>query len=134
MKINLKPVDPATYTDRVTKQRNFDINVIDWGVIDDPDSSLSTVYASDAQLNFMDYKNEKIDELLAQSSKEADYEKRISIMDEFQKEFVNELPVINTWVRVNAYGYSKNYEGWDLTPGLYGVLDTKDIVKVYKVK
>jgi peptide/nickel transport system substrate-binding protein len=134
MKINLKPVDPATYTDRVTKQRNFDINVIDWGVIDDPDSSLSTVYASDAQLNFMDYKNEKIDELLAQSSKEASYEKRISIMDEFQKEFVNELPVINTWVRVNAYGYSKNYEGWDLTPGLYGVLDTKDIVKVYKVK
>jgi len=55
-------------------------------------------------------------------------------MDEFQKEYVNELPAINTWVRVNAYGYSKDFEGWDLTPGLYGVLDAKDIVKVYKAK
>ncbi len=134
IKINLKPVDPATYTDRVTKQRNFDINVIDWGVIDDPDSSLSTVYASNAQLNFMNYKNEKMDELLAKSTQEPSYENRIKLMDEFQKEYVNELPAINTWVRVNAYGYSKDFEGWDLTPGLYGVLDAKDIVKVYKVK
>lgn len=134
IKINLKPVDPATYTDRVTKQRNFDINVIDWGVIDDPDSSLSTVYASNAQLNFMDYKNEKMDELLAKSAQEPSYENRIKLMDEFQKEYVNELPAINAWVRVNAYGYSKDFEGWDLTPGLYGVLDAKDIVKVYKVK
>lgn len=134
IKINLKPVDPATYTDKVTKQRDYDINVIDWGVIDDPDSSLSTIYASNAQLNFMNYKNEKIDELLAKSMQEPNYEERIKIMDEFQKEFVNELPAINTWVRINAYGYSKKFAGWDLTPGLYGVVDVKDIVKVYEVK
>ena len=95
---------------------------------------MSTVYASNAQLNFMDYKNEKMDELLAKSTQEPSYENRIKIMDEFQKEYVNELPAINTWVRVNAYGYSKDFEGWDLTPGLYGVLDAKDIVKVYKAK
>ena len=130
--INLKPVDPATYTDRVVKQQTFDINLIEWGVIDDADSSLGTIYRSDAALNFMGYKNEKIDELLNMAEREIDYEKRIEIMNEFQKEFVEELPSLNIFVRTNAYGYSKDFEGWDLTPGLYGPLAAKDIVKVYK--
>jgi peptide/nickel transport system substrate-binding protein len=134
IKINLKAVDPATYTDRVVKQHNFDINVIDWGVIDDPDSSLNTVYLSSAQLNFMEYKNDKMDSLLVAATKEPDYNKRVALMNDFQKEFVNELPTVNTWVRVNAYGYSKDFEGWDLTPGLYGLMASKDLVKVYKAK
>jgi peptide/nickel transport system substrate-binding protein len=132
LKINLKAVDPATYTDRVVKQRNFDINCIEWGVIDDADSSLSTIYRSDAALNFMEYKNATIDALLDQSQLEPDYKKRVAIIDKFQAEFVKEIPTVNAWVTMNAYGYSKNFDGWDLTPGLYGFLDAKDIVKVYK--
>ncbi len=130
--VNLKPVDSATYTDRVVKGRDFDMNVIDWGVIDDADSSLATIYRSDASLNFMGFNNPRMDELLDQSSAEPDYNKRVEIMNEFQEEFIKELPSINTWVRINAYGYSKDFEGWDLTPGLYGPIDVKDMVKVYK--
>jgi len=133
-KINLKPVDPATYTDRVVKQKTFDMNVIDWGVIDDPDSSLGTIYLSSAALNFMGYKNEKIDELINKSQLEPDYNKRVALMDEFQKEYVKEIPTVNTWVRVNSYGYSKDFAGWDLTPGLFGLMDAKEIIKVYKAK
>lgn len=131
-KITLQPLDPATYTDRVVKQGTFDMNVIEWGVIDDADTSLSTIYRSDSALNFMAYKNEKIDSLLDASQIEPNYEKRIIIMNDFQEEFIKELPSLNLWVRNNAYGYSKSYEGWDLTPGLYGVLDVKDIVNVYE--
>lgn len=134
IKINLKAVDPATYTDRVTKGRTYDINVIDWGVIDDADSSLDTIYKSDASLNFMGFKNDKMDVLLDKAKAEPDFNKRVQIMDEFQKEYINELPSINTWVRINAYGYSKDFEGWDLTPGLYGLMDVKNIVNVYKAK
>jgi peptide/nickel transport system substrate-binding protein len=132
IKINLKAVDPATYTDRVVKQHNYDINCIEWGVIDDADSSLATIYRSDASLNFMEYKNAAIDKLLDDSQLEPDYKKRVAIMDKFQAEFIKELPTVNAWVTLNAYGYSKAYEGWDLTPGLYGVVDTKDLVKVHK--
>lgn len=134
IQINLKPVDPATYTDRVTKQKTYDISHIDWGVIDDPDSSLSTIYSSTSALNFMGYKNEAIDKILTDVQSEPDYNKRIKLIDEFQKEFVKELPVVSAWVRVNSYGYSKNFAGWDLTPGLYGLMDVKNIVNVYKVK
>jgi peptide/nickel transport system substrate-binding protein len=55
-------------------------------------------------------------------------------MNDFQTEFIKEMPTVNSWVRVNAYGFSKNYSGWDLTPGLYGFLDCKDIVKIWKSK
>ncbi len=132
LRINLKPVDPATYADRVVKQKNFDINVIDWGVIDDPDSSLGTIYLSNASLNMMGYKNDTIDKLILQSQVEPDYNKRIQLMNNFQTEFAKEIPTVNAWVRVNAYGYSKDFSGWDLTPGLYGLVDSKDLVKVYK--
>lgn len=132
--INIQIVEPATYTDLVTNQRDFDMNAIDWGVIDDADSSLSTIYRSDAQLNFGGFSNARIDELLDAASQEPDYSKRVALMDEFQQEFLKELPVINAWVRVNAYGYSKEFAGWGLTPGLYGFMDCKDIVKVYQVQ
>lgn len=134
LKINLKAVDPATYTDKVVKQHNFDINVIDWGTIDDADSSLGTIYLSNASLNFMDYKNVKIDDLIKKSEVEPNYDKRVELMNEFQKEYVKELPTVNTWVRVNAYGYSKDYEGWGLAPGNFGLLNSKYIINVFKVK
>lgn len=134
LKINLKAYDPATYTDKVTKQHNFDINVIDWGAIDDADSSLGTIYLSNASLNFMEFKNDKIDDLIHKSESEVNYEKRIQLMDEFQKEYIKELPTVNSWVRVNAYGYSKDFDGWGLAPGNYGLLNSKYIINVYKVK
>lgn len=134
IKINLKAVDPATYTDRVVKQHNFDMNVIDWGAIDDADSSLGTIYLSTASLNFMEFKNAKIDDLIKKSAAEPIYEKRVALMDEFQKEYIKELPTINTWVRVNSYGYSKEFEGWGLAPGNFGLLNSKYIVNVYKAK
>lgn len=46
-------VDPATYTDNVTQNMTFDMNYIEWGVIDDPDMALDAIYLSSATLNFM---------------------------------------------------------------------------------
>ncbi len=132
IKINLQSVEPATYTQRVTQNHDYDINAIDWGVIDDVDSSLGTIYLSNAVLNFMEYKNDKIDELIKASEGEPSYEKRIELMDEFQREFIKEIPSINSWVRINSYGVSKQFGGWDLKPGLYGVVNCGQIVKVYK--
>lgn len=133
MKINLQALDVAAYTDTVTNRHDYDINVIEWGVIDDADSSLTTVYASGSALNFMEYKNDTMDALLAQSKQEADYSKRVEIMNQFQEEFVKELPAINVYVKTNAYGCSNKFAGWSLTPGLYGTMDCKDLVNVYQV-
>ena len=133
MKINLQSLDVAAYTDKITNRHDYDINVIEWGVIDDADSSLSTVYRSTSALNFMEYKNDKIDALLDKSKQEGDFAKRVEIMNEFQTEFVKELPAVNVYVKTNAYGCSNKFAGWSLSPGLYGTMDCKDLVNVYQV-
>lgn len=132
IKITLQMLDVAAYTDKVTNQHDYDINVIEWGVIDDADTSLATVYHSDSALNFMEYQNDIMDEMVTGIKQETDYQKRIEMVNTFQKEFVKELPAINVWVRTNAYGCSNKFAGWDLTPGLYGIMDCKDIVNVYQ--
>lgn len=132
--ITLSIVEPSTYTDIVTKGMKYEINYIEWGVIDDVDTSLDAIYHSGATLNFMQYKNEAMDALLEAVKTERSFDKRREMMLEFQRLFVKELPSINVLVRTNAYGYSKlQFEGWGGTPGLYGVCDTKDLVKVHKI-
>lgn len=133
--ITLSIVEPATYTEIVTKGKTYEINYIEWGVIDDVDTGLDAIYHSKATLNFMQYKNEAMDALLEGVKTEPDFEKRREMMLEFQKLFVEELPSLNVFVRTNAYGFSKQkFEGWNATPGLYGVCDVKDLVGVHLIK
>ena len=133
--ITLSIVEPATYTEVVTKGKTYEMNYIEWGVIDDVDTGLDAVYHSAATLNFMQYKNEAMDAILEGVKTEPDFNKRREMMLEFQKLFVEELPSVNVLVRTNAYGFSKqNFEGWNATPGLYGVTDVKDLVRVHQIK
>lgn len=133
--ITISLVEPATYTDIVTKNKNYDINYIEWGVIDDPDMALDAIYHSTCSLNFMCYENEAIDAILEDVKTLPEAEARKAKMLEFQQLFVEELPTINVLVRVNAYGYSKQrFEGFSATPGLYGILDVKDLVRVHEIK
>lgn len=133
--ITLSIVEPATYVEIVTKGMTYEMNYIEWGVIDDVDTGLDAVYHSEATLNFMQYKNEAMDAILEGVKTEPDFEVRREMMLEFQKLFVEELPSVNVLVRTNAYGFSKqNFEGWNATPGLYGVCDVKDLVGVHLIK
>ena len=128
-------VDPATYTDNVTQNMTFDMNYIEWGVIDDPDMALDAIYLSTATLNFMGYKNDAIDAILLEVKTINDPEVRKEKMFEFQELFVEELASINLLVREQGYGYStEKWEGWDAQPGLYGVADCSNIVKVHLKK
>ncbi|MCQ4726041.1 ABC transporter substrate-binding protein [Anaerotignum faecicola] len=132
-KINIKSLDIAAFTSNVVQGHDYDINIQEWGVIDDVDSKgLSNIYLSDCSMNFMEYYNENVDSILAQLETEPDKAKRLELLDEFQKIYVDELPVVNCWVRTKAYGCSNKFAGWSLTPGLYGVMDVKDLTHVYE--
>ncbi len=125
-------VDPATYTDNVNTNMTFDMNYIEWGVIDDPDMALDAIYLSSATLNFMGYKNDEMDAILLEVKTISDPEVRKEKMMEFQELFVEELPTVNLLVREQGYGFStEKWEGWDAQPGLYGVADCSNIVKVH---
>lgn len=128
-------VDPSTYVDVVTQNKTYDMNYIEWGVIDDPDMALDAIYLSSCALNFMGYKNDAIDEILNNVKTISSYEERKAQMMEFQKLFVEEIPSVNLLVREQGYGFStEKWEGWDAQPGLYGVADASNITKVHLKK
>ena len=130
--ITISIVDPSTYVDSVTQNKTYDMNYIEWGVIDDPDMALDAIYLSTCNLNFMGFKNEAMDEILLSVKTMKDPEARRQQMLKYQELFVEELPSLNLLVRENAYGYStQKWAGWSATPGLYGVCDVKDLVNVH---
>ena len=132
VEIIINIADPPTYTDKVTKNKDYDINYIEWGVIDDPDTTLDAIYLSSSTLNFMQFKNDEMDALLMGAKYMINYDERIQQLLEFQKLFVEELPSVNVLVRMNCYGYSNaKWEGFAGTPGLYGLADSKDIGSVH---
>ncbi|MBN2047708.1 MAG: ABC transporter substrate-binding protein [Anaerolineaceae bacterium] len=126
-----EPIDRTVYFGVVTLGGDWDIAMRGWGVIDDTDSALATVYRSDSALSVSGHTNAAMDEILDAVQVEPDYATRVSMMDEFQRVFVTELPSVSMWVNVNAYGYSKSFEGWHIAPGLYGVMAVTDFVNVY---
>lgn len=128
--INIEILESSAYIDKVNKQHTHEMNFIEWGTIDDPDMSLQ-LYQSDSHLNYYNYKDETIDRLVDEMEVEPDYEKRKALLDQFQEEFVKELPCVDLFVSIYGWGYSNKFEGWEVTPGYYGAIEMKHLVNVH---
>ena len=119
----LKPVDATTYSENVTIGHDFQLSYTQWGTIDDVDTSLYTVYGIGQTLNFMDYNNEEMDALLLQMKQEPDQAKRIELLDQWQQLFVENQPLVMTYVPVSVYATSTtNFDNFDVTYGNSGLL------------
>lgn len=132
IKVTTEILESATYVDKVTKQKTHDMNYIEWGTIDDPDMSLQ-LYQTDSHLNFYNFSDPLMDELVDKMETEPDYEQRKVLLDQFQEEFIKELPCVDILVSTSGWGCSNKFEGWDVTPGNYGPVELKHLVKVKPV-
>lgn len=134
--IELKPevIDNAGFGSKIMTDHNFDLVLVEWGSVDDVDYGyLRTIYGPDNALNMMEYQNDAMQANLNATVQEVSREGRIALVNEFQQMFVEELPTVNLFARSNYYGYNVNYQGWNLCPGLNGVVDCKNISSVYFV-
>ncbi|MCL1914654.1 MAG: ABC transporter substrate-binding protein [Eubacteriaceae bacterium] len=129
IELTIEILESSAYIDKVTKERKFDINFIEWGTIDDPDSNLS-IYTTNSHVNFFGYSNPVVDEIIAKTMVEPDYEARKILLDEFQREFVKDCHIINLFVPMYGWGASKKFTGWAASPGYYGLVELKNLVNV----
>ncbi len=125
-------VDAATYSANVTIGHDYDISYSTWGTIDDVDTTLNTIYGIGEQLNFMEYNNEEMDNLLKEAASELVFEERVKIIDEWQTLFVENMPTANLFVNTNTYiANTSRFDGWEIIPGNYGLLNVTQICNVY---
>lgn len=127
--VTVEILESSAYIEKVNKGLKQDLNFIEWGTVDDPDMSYD-LYRSDSHLNYFSYKNETFDSLIDQMRSEPNYENRKVLLDDFQREFIKELPCIDLFVSTYSWGYSKKFTGWNVTPGYYGSIELKHLVNV----
>ena len=132
-KIDLEPVDAATFSANVTQGHNYEISYSSWGVIDDVDTTLLTCFGEGQTLNFMDYNDDEEEALLQQMQGETDKKKRIELLDEWQQWFVDHLHCVHLFVPSNIYAASNaNFSGWSLVYGNGGYMTCSTFEKVHK--
>lgn len=128
----LQPVDAATFSANVTNGHTYDISYSSWGTIDDVDTTLYTCFGIGQTLNFMEYNNEEMDNLLLQMKGTVDYAERVKLLDQWQTLFCENMPTCHLLVPNNTYVCSTDkFEGWKVLPGNSGYLACTSLCEVY---
>jgi ABC-type transport system substrate-binding protein len=74
---------------------DFDIGLVGWSDVLDPD--VRSQYHSDGQYNFGGINSPVLDDLLDRGANTADTAERKKIYDEFQMQFMEEMPVVTLY-------------------------------------
>ena len=127
-------LDNTAYSAKVNGHE-FDIAFSSWGTIDDVDTSLYNVYGIGETLNFMEYENQEMDDLLLQMLQTIDEDERIKLLDEWQQLWVDNMPAVNIYVPVQTYVASTaNYTGFEANYGNNGYMDCSKLTEVHQVQ
>ena len=133
IELKLEPVDASTYSAKVTNGQTFDIAYNTWGTIDDVDTTLYTCYGIGQTLNFMQYNNEEMDQLLIAMKSEPDRNKRIEMLDQWQTLWVENMPCAMTYVPKQTYvANTEKFGGFDVVFGNCGYLNCAQAVGIYQ--
>lgn len=128
-----QPLDAATFSANVTQGHKYDISYSSWGTIDDVDTTLLTCFGIGQTLNFMEFNDQKQEDLLLAMQGETSLEKRIDLLNQWQTWFVENLPTLHLVVQNNSYYANQTkFGGWDLSYGNSGFMACPTFVKVFQ--
>lgn len=132
IKLNLEPVDASTYSSKVTNGHTFDIAYNVWGTIDDVDTTLYTCYGIGQTLNFMEYNNKEMDDLLIQMKSTPSADDRAKLLDQWQQLWVDNMPCAFTYVPVQTYAANTaKFGGFKAVFGNNGYLGCAQASEIY---
>ena len=130
-----KPLDKALQSEKLYKTHEYQLNIGTWGIIDDVESSMLTIYHSSTVLNWMLWKNAKGDEAMENMKKAINEEEIMNNMKVFQEEFTTDIPDIPIVVKKCNFAYNKKFDGFVMKPSnLKGLVNPESLANVYIVK
>src|SRR6056297_3679982 len=90
IELNPQPLDKSLQTDKLYETHDWQMSIGTWGIIDDVESSMTTLYHSESSLNWMAWENEEADKAMKNMQAALEEEVLMENMDTFQKEFIND--------------------------------------------
>ncbi len=91
VKVKIEKMDFPTMMARFGKAE-FDLGLVGWGGVLDPD--VRSQYQTGGQYNFGKFSSKVLDDLLEKGANTADTAERKKIYDEFQEQFLEEMPIV----------------------------------------
>lgn len=133
--LQLKPLDKSLQSEKLYKTHEYQLTIGTWGIIDDVESSMLTLFHSSTVLNWMLWKNEKGDEAMENMKRAITEEEVMNNMEVFQKEFTTDIPDIPVVVKKCNFAYNKKFDGFIMKPSnLKGLVNPESLVNVYIVE
>lgn len=93
IEVEVVPVEWSTYLDDITVTYNFEMAIVGWMGMTDPDEWVYNHYHSDGQWNLWAYSNPRVDELLEEARTLVTDEERAALYAEVQEIIAEEAPV-----------------------------------------
>ncbi|MGI8552214.1 MAG: ABC transporter substrate-binding protein [Dehalococcoidia bacterium] len=111
--------DYAAFT-KLQVNKDFDMTCYNHTTVPDAVTELRTYYLTTGGRNYSGFSEPKADALLDKAKAATDNQQRTSILDEFQKRYLEEwLPLIDLFVPTQSYVYSANIGGVDKIAGTW---------------
>lgn len=106
-----------------------------WGILDDINTTLVTLYRSGANLNFGDWENAAADEAMDALTHEMDPAEIDRLMQIVETEMANDIADMPLVVKMCSYAHNQKFEGFTIYPStLRGVIDPQAVVKIYQAQ
>lgn len=105
-----------------------------WGILDDINTTLVTLYRSGANLNFGDWENAEADaamDALTHEMDPAEIDRLMQIVETKMVEDIADMPLV---VKMCSYAHNQKFAGFTIYPStLRGVIDPQAVVQIYQV-
>lgn len=126
------PMDKSVQSDKLYNTKDWQLTINTWGIIDDVESSMSTLFLSTAGLNWMGWNNKAADEAMLAMQSAITEEDIMKNMDIFQKEVVKDIPDVPMVVKKLSFAYSNKVKGLSIYPSnLKGLVAPQSLGKAY---
>jgi peptide/nickel transport system substrate-binding protein len=115
--VDIDWLDAASWGDRVVKGGDFDLTIGAWSF--DEASNVDSLFQAEGRNNFVNYKSERMDQLLVQSQETRDPELFREIYRRVHEHAHNDLPYIFLWSVSSYTAVSSEVTGVDIHPFRY---------------
>jgi len=118
IKVEIRAIEWSSFISEFVNKGRFDALILSWNILQDPD--LYNVWHSDnakpGGLNFIDYKNEELDELLVRGRQLVNREERKKIYDRVQEILHEDQPYVFLYVPYSLPIVSSRVRGIEPAP------------------
>lgn len=113
--LTVRPMESAEFFGRLN-DRDFQMTVVGWVGLVDPDEYFAPIYRSDGAFNQQQYQSEEVDQLIDEGRAVGEQSARAAIYERLQRHLAQDAPTVFLYVTDQISAYGDHVHGFDVHP------------------